>query len=104
MIAEIVKNKKGKIKAVPRDITAEIKIAEQKAVGIGDVRKSDVKQNIFASPDCDSGLREIKKTSSKVIVPYRTCLQKKDPVLKQAEATGPTLWVALRMMEEHKHL
>ena len=39
---------------MPRDITAEIKIAEQKAVGIGDVRKSDVKQNVFASPDCDS--------------------------------------------------
>ena len=74
VIAEIVKNKKGRIKAVSRDITAEIKIAEQKAVGIGDVRKSDVKQNIFACPSCDSGLREIKKTSSNVIVPYRTYL------------------------------
>ena len=38
MIAEIVKNKKGK-KAVLKDVTAESKIAEQKAVGIGDVRK-----------------------------------------------------------------
>ena len=37
MIAKIVKNKKGRIKAVSKDITAEIKIAEQKAVGIGDV-------------------------------------------------------------------
>ena len=37
MIAKIVKNKKGRIKEVSKDITAEIKIAEQKAVGIGDV-------------------------------------------------------------------
>ena len=59
---------------MPRDIAAEIKIAEQKAVGIGDVRKSDVQQNILACPTCDSGLGEIKKTSSKVIVPYRTYL------------------------------
>ena len=89
---------------MPRDITAEIKIAEQKAVGIGDVRKSDVKQNIFACPDCDGGLWEIKKASSKVIVLYRTCLHKKDPVSKQAEAACLTSWVALRMMGEHKHL
>ena len=53
---------------MPRDIAAEIKIAEQKAVGIGDVRKSDVKQNIFACPDCDGGLREIKKN---IIKGYR---------------------------------
>ena len=104
MIAEIVKNKKGKIKALSRDFTAEIKIAEQKAVGIGDVRKSDVKQNIFACPDCDGGLWEIKKKSSKDIVPYRTCLHKKDPVSKQAEAACLISWVASRMMEEHKHL
>ena len=82
MIAEIVQNKKGRIKAVSRDIAVEIKIAEQKAVRIGDVGKSDVKQNVFASPDCDGGLREIKKTSPNVIVPYRTCLQKKRPVIK----------------------
>ena len=67
MIAEIVKNKKGK-KCSAQDIAAEIKIAEQKAVGIGDVRKSDVKQNIFASPDCDGGLRKIKKN---IIKGYR---------------------------------
>ena len=66
MIAEIVKNKKGKIKALSRDFTAEIKIAEQKAVGIGDVRKSDVKQNIFACPDCDGGLWEIKKNHQRI--------------------------------------
>ena len=65
MIAEIVQNKKGRIKAVSRDIAVEIKIAEQKAVRIGDVGKSDVKQNVFASPDCDGGLRKIKKNITK---------------------------------------
>ncbi|MBC7868182.1 MAG: chemotaxis protein CheB [Gloeobacteraceae cyanobacterium ES-bin-316] len=105
VIAEIVKHKKGKKKAVPKDVIAESKIAEQTAVGIDDVKKLDVEQSLFACPDCGGGLWEAKND---IIKRYRCHIghayTEKDLILKQAEVAGSTLWVALRMMEERKHL
>ncbi len=105
LIAEIIKHKKGRKKAVPKDVIAESKIAELTAVGINDVKKLDVEQSIFACPDCGGGLWEAKND---VIKRYRCHIghayTERDLVLKQAEAAGSTLWVALRMMEERTHL
>ncbi len=105
LIAQIVKRKKGRKKAVPGDVIAESKIAEQTAVGIDDVQKLNVEQSLFACPDCGGGLWEAKND---VIKRYRCHIghayTERDLALKQAETAGSTLWVALRMMEERKHL
>ena len=74
-------------------------------MGIDDVRKLNVEQSIFACPDCGGGLWDVKDD---VIKRYRCHIghaySERDLILKQAEAAGNTLWVALRMMEERKHL
>lgn len=105
LIAKTLKSRKGKMHAVPPDVLAESRIAEQTAVGIDDVRKLDVVQSVFACPDCGGGLWEAKND---IIKRYRCHIghayTETDLVLKQAEAAGATLWVALRMMEERKHL
>lgn len=104
-IAEAIKLKKGKKLPVPKDVLAESKIAEHTAVGIDDVNKLDVTQSLFACPDCGGGLWE---AHNDVIKRYRCHIghayTERDLVLKQAEAAGTTLWTALRMMEERKHL
>lgn len=105
LIAEIVKLKKGRKKAAPKDVIAESKIAEQTAAGLDDVKKLAVEQSLFACPDCGGGLWEAKND---IIKRYRCHIghayTERDLVLKQSEAAGSTLWVALRMMEERKHL
>ena len=105
VIADIFRNMKGPKKAVPEDVILESRIAEQTAVGIDDVRKLDVDHSIFACPDCGGGLWEVKHD---IIKRYRCHIghayTEKDLVVKQSEAATNTLWVALRMMEERKHL
>ena len=105
LISEIIRLKKGRKQAVPKDVIAESRIAEQTAVGIDDVRKLDVNQSLFACPDCGGGLWEIQND---IIKRYRCHIghayTERDLVLKQAETASTTLWTALRMMEERKHL
>ncbi|HTE02165.1 MAG TPA: chemotaxis protein CheB [Mucilaginibacter sp.] len=104
LIGKIVEDTKGPKKPVPADVIAESEIAEKTAVGIDDVRKIGA-QSIFACPDCGGGLWDIQ---GDVIKRYRCHIghayTERDLVLKQAETAGTTLWVALRMMEERKHL
>ncbi len=104
-IATIISTLSHERKQVPADVIAESKIAEHTAVGIDDVRKLDVEQSLFACPDCGGGLWE---TKNDVINRYRCHIghayTERDLILKQAETAGSTLWVALRMMEERKHL
>jgi two-component system chemotaxis response regulator CheB len=104
-IKQILGNIKGRKKPVPKDVLAESTIAEHTAVGIDDVRKLDVVQSIFACPDCGGGLWEVQND---VVKRYRCHIghayTEKDLVLKQAQIAGTTLWAALRMMEERKHL
>lgn len=104
-IADIIEHTKGDRTPAPEDVIAESKIAETTAVGIDDVSKLNVEQSIFACPDCGGGLWDVKND---VIKRYRCHIghayTERDLILKQAEAAGSTLWVALRMMEERKHL
>jgi two-component system chemotaxis response regulator CheB len=105
VITNILNKKTGRKKAVPKDVIAESKIAELTAAGIDDVKKLDVAQSLFACPDCGGGLWE---TKNDIIKRYRCHIghayTERDLIIKQAEAAGSTLWVALRMMEERKHL
>lgn len=104
LIATIVKQKKGKKKAVPHEVILESQIAERTAVSIDTIEKI-ADTSVFACPDCGGNLWEMKDD---IIKRYRCHIghayTEKDLVLKQAEAASNTLWVALRMMEERKHL
>ena len=104
LIAPIIKLKEGRKQVVPKDVIAESKIAETTAVGIADIEKiADV--SAFACPDCGGNLWSVK---GDVVKRYRCHIghayTEKDLVIKQAETASTTLWVALRMMEERKHL
>lgn len=97
--------KKGKKKSkVPEEVIAESKIAETTAVGI-DVIENVADKSEFACPDCGGNLWTMKGDPLKR---YRCHIghayTEKDLAVKQVEAAGATLWVALRMMEERKHL
>ena len=104
LIGEIVKRKKGRKKPVPKDVVLESKIAETSAVSIADVEKL-ADTSVFACPDCGGNLWAMK---GDIIKRYRCHIghayTEKDLVIKQAETASATLWVALRMMEERKHL
>lgn len=104
LISIITKKKKGKKTSVPKDVIAESKIAETTAVRIEDIEKIGDK-SAFACPDCGGNLWTIKDD---IIKRYRCHIghaySERDLVVKQAEIASSTLWVALRMMEERKHL
>lgn len=82
----------------------ESKIAEKTAVGIEHVSEIG-EQSTFSCPDCGGILWAIKND---VITRYRCHIghsySQNDLVVRQAQAVGSTLWAALRMMEERKHL
>ena len=104
-IATIIENTTTEKMPVPEDVIAESKIAENTAVGINDIQNLGLQQSVFACPDCGGGLWEERKD---VIKRYRCHIghayTERDLICKQAETAGATLWVALRMMEERKHL
>lgn len=104
LIATIAKQKKGRKKPVPQDVILESQIAERTAVSIDTIEKI-ADTSVFACPDCGGNLWEMKDD---IIKRYRCHIghayTEKDLVVKQAEIASNTLWVALRMMEERKHL
>lgn len=104
IIARITQHTVGEKKLVPADIIAESLIAEKTAVGIDDVSKLG-ELSTFACPDCGGGLWHIKND---VISRYRCHIghaySEGDLTIRQSQAAGATLWVALRMMEERSHL
>jgi len=104
LIAEIIKKKKGRKKPVPKDIIAESRISETTAVSIYAIEKlADTSE--FACPDCGGNLWEMK---GDIVKRYRCHIghayTERDLIVKQSETASTTLWVALRMMEERKHL
>jgi two-component system, chemotaxis family, protein-glutamate methylesterase/glutaminase len=104
LLTEIIKGKRGRKTAVPEDVIFESGIAERAAVSIEDVTKlGDVSE--FSCPDCGGNLWTVK---GDVIKRYRCHIghaySQRDLIIKQAETASATLWVALRMMEERKHM
>ncbi|MGZ5304638.1 MAG: chemotaxis protein CheB, partial [Bacteroidia bacterium] len=59
LIAEILRNKKGKKKPVPKEVIAESKIAETTAVSIESIEKL-ADTSVFACPDCGGNLWSMK--------------------------------------------
>lgn len=104
LIGEIVKRKKGRKKPVPKELMLESKIAETTAVSIEAIEQL-ADTSVFACPDCGGNLWAIKGDKVKR---YRCHIghayTERDLVVKQAETASATLWVAVRMMEERKHL
>jgi two-component system chemotaxis response regulator CheB len=105
IIEKIARESSKEKMPVPPELIAESRIAEEVAVGIEDVRELNVEQSVLACPDCGGGLWRVKDD---LLTRYRCHIghaySERDLVLKQAEVAGSTLWVALRMMEERKHL
>lgn len=89
---------------VPPDVIAESRIAEKTAVRTNELSRFGT-QSAHACPDCGGPLWDIE---GDIIKRYRCHIghaySENDLVLKQAKTAGTTLWVALRMMEERKHL
>lgn len=104
LIKKIVATKKGKKKTVPKEVIAESKIAETVAISIEDI-EGIADKSVFACPDCGGNLWSVK---GDIIKRYRCHIghayTEKDLVVKQSEVASNTLWVAVRMMEERKHL
>jgi two-component system chemotaxis response regulator CheB len=104
LLPKIMKKKKGRKKPIPKEIIEESKIAERTAIRIEDIEKIADKSE-FACPDCGGNLWSVK---GDIVKRYRCHIghayTEKDLVIKQAETASTTLWVALRMMEERKHL
>ncbi|MCF0055013.1 chemotaxis protein CheB [Dyadobacter sp. CY356] len=90
--------------SAPQEVILESQIAEKTAVGI-DAVEQIADKSVFACPDCGGNLWKVK---GDIINRYRCHIghayTERDLVVKQAETASSTLWVALRMMEERKHL
>jgi two-component system chemotaxis response regulator CheB len=103
-VADIIKHKKNGKKKVPADVIAESKIAETTAVGIDAIEKL-AEVSVFGCPDCGGNLWTMKDDTIKR---YRCHIghayTEKDLIVRQSETASATLWAALRMMEERKHL
>lgn len=104
LLTKVIKGKRGRKTAVPKDVIIESGIAERTAVSIEDVEKLG-DASVFACPDCGGNLWTVKDDAVKR---YRCHIghaySERDLVIKQAETASTTLWVAVRMMEERKHL
>ena len=104
LVGEIVMTPHKVKKNAPQEVISESLIAETVAVGIDDVEAVGT-ISVFACPDCGGNLWSIDKD---IIHRYRCHIghsyTEKDLMIKQAQIACSTLWVALRIMEERKHL
>ncbi|MDB5206879.1 MAG: hypothetical protein JWR72_1954 [Flavisolibacter sp.] len=89
---------------IPKDIAKEAQIAERVVTSIEGLKELG-EHSLYSCPDCSGGLWEI---VSGGVVRYRChtghVYTQNELLLKQSEALEDTLWVALRMLEERKHL
>lgn len=104
LVSHITSLDRGSNIPAPREVILESQIAEKTAVGIDDVEQI-AEKSVFACPDCGGNLWAVK---GDILNRYRCHIghayTERDLVVKQAETASATLWVALRMMEERKHL
>jgi two-component system chemotaxis response regulator CheB len=89
----------------PGDIREEAILAEQVASHIDHMRDISDRHTYYTCPDCGGGLWEIRNGK---IVRYRCHIghtfTESDLLDSQAQKIEDTLWIALRMMEERRHL
>ena len=91
-------------KPIPDEVLAEAEISEKVATGIEVVEKLG-EQSVYGCPDCGGGLWQIEENGNRR---YRCHIghsySELDLLIKEQENIEKTLWIALRMMEERKHL
>jgi two-component system, chemotaxis family, protein-glutamate methylesterase/glutaminase len=89
---------------IPDDVQAEARIAKRVATGMENISPIGTRSD-FVCPDCGGGLWEMVSDN---IVRYRCytghVYNENELLIRQDEALENTLWIALRMMEERKHL
>lgn len=89
---------------IPDDVMAEAEIAEKAAIGIENVEALGERSEL-SCPDCGGGLWKMVQDDIARYRCYTGHVYNSDELLlKQTENLENTLWVALRMMEERKHL
>jgi two-component system chemotaxis response regulator CheB len=89
----------------PEDISWEATLAEQVASRINHMQTPGNRHSFYTCPDCGGGLWEIKDEG---VTRYRCHIghtYSEDGLLNsQEDKIEETLWIALRMMEERRHL
>jgi two-component system chemotaxis response regulator CheB len=106
-ITTVVKNRVKKKSAVPPHILAESKRSEKMAVAIEGMDELG-KQSPYSCPDCGGVLWERKEDKHALSSSYRChtghVYTETELLLKQAKEAESAIWIAIRIMEERKHL
>jgi len=90
---------------VPEDVIREAEIAEKVATGIDVVQQVSEGQAVYSCPDCGGSLWELGEIGQRRFRCHIGHVYTElDLLIKEQETIEKTLWVALRMMEERKHL
>lgn len=104
LIETIIRDHIDEVVEIPDEVRVESQIAETTAIGIEAVEKLG-NTSVFSCPDCGGNLWTI---DSDVIKRYRCHIghayTQSDLLIKQSEIASSTLWIAIRMMEERRHL
>lgn len=92
-------------RAPPNDVLFEAMLAEQVASRIDHMQKPGSRHSYYTCPDCGGGLWEIDDDK---MIRYRCHIghtyTEDELARSQGEKIEDTLWIALRMMEERRHL
>jgi two-component system, chemotaxis family, protein-glutamate methylesterase/glutaminase len=104
-IADIVANKVIHPKPIPKQVVAEARRSEKMAVSIEGMDELGVRSP-YGCPDCGGVMWQMKEKSptSRFRCHIGHSYLEKDLLLSQVEAAEKALWVAVRMMEDRKHL
>jgi two-component system chemotaxis response regulator CheB len=89
----------------PPDVLKEARLAELVASRIDHMQDTSHAHTVYTCPDCGGGLWEIKEGK---LIRYRCHIghtfTERELITGHGEKIEETLWVALRMMEEKRHL
>ncbi|MEX0685582.1 MAG: chemotaxis protein CheB [Balneolales bacterium] len=106
LISDIADREKVEDISVPEEVIRESTIAEQMATGIDAVSQLKSETSVLACPDCGGSLWKVNAdgNNNRYRCHIGHAYTEEDLVFRQAYGIESTLWVALRMMEERKHL
>lgn len=104
VLSEKMKNGAPHHHQVPGDVIAEASIAEKVATGI-DIVEAWGERSGYVCPDCGGGLWEVHDGNLTRFRCYTGHAYTARELLdRQLEGLESTLWIALRMLEERRHL
>ncbi|HEV7349749.1 chemotaxis protein CheB [Telluribacter sp.] len=104
VLNDIIRTKEITGKPIPPDIAREAEIVENAVTRI-DVNNSLGSQSTYACPDCGGVLTELNDNNFRRYRCYTGHVYSESELMdNQTHQMESTLWVALRMMEEKRHL